>query len=141
MAKAAGQVANVAVQFYKGKPGSDGLGAVNPSTAGDASGIQWYESGIYWGALLDYARTFNDNQFGNDVGTALGLASFGSVGSFLGSNAAIAATLQGKWNDDIMWWGLAGEFDSCSGDGCRTVWQGCQDAQRSDIFASSSKYL
>ena len=32
-----------------------------------------------------------------------------SVGNFLGSNEATAATLFGKWNDDIAWWGLAGK--------------------------------
>lgn len=100
------KIAARAITFYTTSPGGDGQGAVQPSSASDASGIQWYESGIYWEAVLAYSRAFNDNSYGNVSAAALALAS-GSSGSFLGSNSFIAATLLGKWNDDIMWWGLA----------------------------------
>jgi mannan endo-1,6-alpha-mannosidase len=96
-----------ALAYYTTSPGSDGMGAVRPNTRQDAQGIQWYESGIYWGAVLEYSRVFKDEKFINIAGTALGLASYGKTGSFLGSNALVAATLMGRWNDDIAWWGLA----------------------------------
>ncbi|KAI8908021.1 glycoside hydrolase [Gorgonomyces haynaldii] len=95
------------VNYYKSKPGPDGQGAVLQNPSGDVSGVQWWESGVYWGTIFEYARVFKDNSFGNDVANALSLASYGQTGSFLGALGAVAATLQGKWNDDIMWWGLA----------------------------------
>lgn len=107
VAKFSQGVTQQAMQYYLEKPGADGEGAVTPNPSGDASGIQWYESGIYWGAILDQARLFKSNTNTAQAGTALGLASNGNVGSFLGANSLLAATMQGKWNDDILWWGLA----------------------------------
>jgi mannan endo-1,6-alpha-mannosidase len=106
VASAANKMASQLIAFYTTSPGSDGQGAVAQSSASDASGIQWYESGIYWGGILEYSKVYNDQQFGSTIASALGLAS-GSTGSFLGSNSILAATLLGKWNDDIMWWALA----------------------------------
>lgn len=100
-------VAANALQYYTGAPGGDGQGAVLPNSSPDASGIQWYESGIYWNAVLDHVRSSKNQQTGNVASTALGLASNGNVGSFLGANSALAAALQGKWNDDILWYALA----------------------------------
>lgn len=65
-----------------------------------------YESGIFWGAMMDYERAFNDTKFRKDVTSALALAS-GKTGSFLGDFSLLSETLLGKWNDDIGWWGLA----------------------------------
>jgi hypothetical protein len=103
---AAKQMASGLLEYYK--KSHDGQGVVTPSSAKDSSGVQWYESGLYWGAFMEYARVFGDNSFAGEASTALNLASFGKVASFLGPNAMLAASLQGKWNDDIMWFGLAG---------------------------------
>ncbi|KAI8908020.1 glycoside hydrolase [Gorgonomyces haynaldii] len=95
------------LDYYKTSPGPDGQGAVLQNPSQDQTGVQWWESGVYWGTLLDYAKTFQDNSLSSDIAGALSLASYGPVGSFLGALSAVAATLQGKWNDDIMWWGMA----------------------------------
>jgi mannan endo-1,6-alpha-mannosidase len=106
VANAASKMGDYLIEFYTNNPGPDGFGAIMPSSAGDVSGQQWYESGIYWGAVLDYQMVFKDNKFAETVSTALGLAS-GQSGSFLGDNKLLSATLLGKWNDDIAWWALA----------------------------------
>jgi mannan endo-1,6-alpha-mannosidase len=80
-------------------------GAIPENTASDASGMQWYESGILWGVMMDYAQITNDQTYVNTVSEALGNASFGDAASFLGgSSSSILAKLTGKWNDDILWW-------------------------------------
>ena len=83
-------------------------GAVPPNTANDASGIQWFESGILWGAMMDYAKVSGDAQFVTTVTTALVSAAYGPAANFLGPAGLqdISATLQGRWNDDIMWWAM-----------------------------------
>lgn len=93
------------IQFYTANP--DGSGAIAQNSATDISGIQWYESGIMWGAINEYSRTFTNSDFLNITAKALSLASHGSIGSFLGPSSELAATLQGKWNDDIMWYSFA----------------------------------
>jgi mannan endo-1,6-alpha-mannosidase len=42
----------------------------------------------------------------SQAATALGLAT-GEGGSLLGDDAWLSEQILGKWNDDIMWWGLA----------------------------------
>lgn len=106
IAAAAKKMASNLMYYYTTKPGPDGQGAIMPSTANDETGQQWYESGIFWGAIMEYQRTFNDNQFADTVASALSLAS-GKSGSFLGDNTVLSATLFGKWNDDIGWWGMS----------------------------------
>jgi mannan endo-1,6-alpha-mannosidase len=48
-----------------------------------------------------------NTSFVNLARQGLAAASFNQTGNFLGSNEAIAVTLQGKWNDDILWYALA----------------------------------
>ncbi|KAJ3302832.1 hydrolase 76 protein [Kappamyces sp. JEL0829] len=95
------------MSYYK--PNSQGC--VLPNTAKDASGFQYYEGGIMWGAMLEYMKTTQgsdspDLSFATTVVNGLTLSSFGTVGSFLGKNQITAETLEGKWNDDILWWAL-----------------------------------
>ena len=103
----AAKIVQNTMYYYQKSPGSDQKGAVRPINRETSDGIQWYESGIMWGAVLEYSRVFQDPQFASIASPALALASSGKVGSFLGSNKMFANTLQGKWNDDIAWWGLA----------------------------------
>lgn len=91
---------------YYNAPGASSQGTINPNTNSDASGFQWYEGGIMWGVLSEYMKTTGDLTHATTVVNALTLASYGEVGSFLGTNEVIAITLEGKWNDDILWWAL-----------------------------------
>jgi hypothetical protein len=95
------RMAEALMGFYTKTPGSDGQGAISSNTKGDYTGIQWYESGILWGAMLEHERNF-PSTFKNVTSTALSLAS-GKSGSFLGEFALLAETLLGKWNDDLGW--------------------------------------
>ncbi|KAI8834886.1 glycosyl hydrolase family 76-domain-containing protein [Chytridium lagenaria] len=52
--------------------------------AWDQNILHWHESGMYWQTYLEYRKYFADN-----------------------GNSGIQNTLQGKWNDDILWWALA----------------------------------
>jgi mannan endo-1,6-alpha-mannosidase len=106
VADSASKMGTFLLDFYTNNPGPDGFGAILPSSASDVSGQQWYESGIFWGAIMDYQMIFKDTKFAETCSTALGLAS-GRSGSFLGDNKLLSATLLGKWNDDIAWWALA----------------------------------
>jgi len=54
----------------------------------------------------------NDILYINTFSGALANASFGPTASFLGgSGLATFSAGVGKWNDDILWWGLAGMYD------------------------------
>ena len=88
-------------------------GNIKESSASDASGFQWYESGIMWGAMMDYAQITNDGKYVETVSTALGSAAFGEAASFLGGSAGkkFSQTVSGKWNDDILWWAFGGESE------------------------------
>lgn len=55
------------------------------------------------GAVVDYSAAYRSSTWVATAATALGLASAPS-GSFLGANSNLAATLLGRWNDDIMWY-------------------------------------
>ncbi|KAH6587209.1 hypothetical protein BASA50_001342 [Batrachochytrium salamandrivorans] len=99
---AIGGIARTASGYYT--PSSDG--AIPQNGASDASGIQWYESGIYFGAMMDYGKVTNDGQYMAKTVGALYNASYGPLQSFLGPYARISETLLGRWNDDIMWWAL-----------------------------------
>ena len=62
-------------------------------------------------AMMQYTDVGKDFTYFDTIGSALANASFGPSASFLGDPALqqfSAAT--GKWNDDILWWALAGEF-------------------------------
>jgi hypothetical protein len=96
-----GRMAEALMGFYTKTPGSDGHGAITPNSNSDYTGIQWYESGILWGAMLEHERNFASS-FKNVSSTALSLAS-GKKGSFLGDFPVLAETLLGRWNDDLGW--------------------------------------
>merc|ERR1719215_791118 len=80
---------------YYNAPGASSQGTINPNTNSDASGFQWYEGGIMWGVLSEYMKTTGDLTHATTVVNALTLASYGEVGSFLGTNEVIAITLEG----------------------------------------------
>jgi len=103
--EAAKRIANNLIGYYL-KPGASSQGTINPSTAQDASGFQWYEGGIMWGVMMEYMKTTGDLTHITSSVNAMTLGSFGTVGSFLGTDEVLAITLEGKWNDDILWWGL-----------------------------------
>jgi mannan endo-1,6-alpha-mannosidase len=101
VAQAVKKAAETVMKYYT--PNSQG--AIPENTASDASGMQWYESGILWGVMMDYVQITNDQTYVNTVSAALSNASFGDAASFLGgSSSSILAKLTGKWNDDILWW-------------------------------------
>ncbi len=84
-------------------------GSFPESAADDATGFQWYESGIIWGSLMDYTLITRDARFVKTISSALGNASFGQAASFLGGKKGKQFSgLTGKWNDDILWWALGG---------------------------------
>lgn len=59
--------------------------------------------------MLEYSDVGNDIRYIDTISGALANASFGRTASFLGgaSLAGFSAGI-GKWNDDILWWALAG---------------------------------
>ena len=81
-------------------------GVIRPNTSPGPDGFQWYEGGIMWGAIMEYIRLTGDTTYSETVSQALVLASEGQTASFLGKIPTLAETLEGKWNDDILWWGL-----------------------------------
>ena len=99
---------------YYNKPGASSQGTINESDNPDASGFQWYEGGIMWGAVMEYIKVTGDATHANTVVNALTEASYRKVGSFLGTSEALAVTVEGKWNDDsksfsiylVLWWSL-----------------------------------
>jgi hypothetical protein len=97
-------IAKITTSYYK----NERDGAIAQNGRRDATGVQWYESGILWMSVAEYLRVTSDNELGPLVSEALSRASFGSSANFLGSGALvlISETLYGKWNDDILWWAL-----------------------------------
>ncbi|KAJ2994805.1 hydrolase 76 protein [Globomyces sp. JEL0801] len=99
MLKAAQGIAKNLMNYYvPGKTASQGT--ILPNTAKTAQG------GIMWGVMMDYMKATGDQQYSTAVVNGLTLASYGPTASFLGKTASIAETLEGKWNDDILWWAL-----------------------------------
>jgi hypothetical protein len=49
-----------------------------------------------WGAVLEYIKSTGDASYSTIVVNALTLASYGTVGSFLGTNEILANTIEGK---------------------------------------------
>ena len=105
MRQVAQQMAKVVISNYvPGKTASQGA-MFDRSNDPSINGFQWWENGVMWSALMDYSAMTGDSQHLNTIVPALTLASFKTVGSFLGPNKGTAASL-GKWNDDILWWAL-----------------------------------
>jgi mannan endo-1,6-alpha-mannosidase len=91
---------------YYDPPRTATEGTIFPNSAQDSTGFQWFEGGIMWGAMFEYMKTLGDQQYVETISQALVLASFGEIASFLGAIPTLAETLQGKWNDDILWWAM-----------------------------------
>ena len=93
------------MSYYSPSP----LGTIPEKASEGPDGFQWYDMGIYWGAMMEYSLLTSDSTYFKTIGGALANASFGPTASFLGDAALqqFSATT-GKWNDDILWWGLAG---------------------------------
>ncbi|KAK6091322.1 hypothetical protein MT418_008167 [Batrachochytrium dendrobatidis] len=92
----------------------DRRGAIPDIGSDGIESRQWWESGVMWGAFGEYARYTKDLQFVPIVTNALSNGSISNtqvnskeVGSFLGADQRLGATLLGRWNDDIAWYGLA----------------------------------
>lgn len=80
----------------------------NPSGVFDQASTPWHESGMIWGMYMDYAKYTGDTQFLDVVTGALVNTSYGAEQDLLGgSMSSTAATLLGRWNDDILWHSLA----------------------------------
>ncbi|KAA1110377.1 hydrolase 76 protein [Puccinia graminis f. sp. tritici] len=80
----------------------------NPSGVFDQASTPWHESGMIWGLFMDYAKYTGDTQFLDVVTGALVNASYGAEQDLLGgAMSSTAATLLGRWNDDILWHSLA----------------------------------
>ncbi|KAI8924138.1 glycoside hydrolase [Entophlyctis helioformis] len=103
--EAVGRASRSLAAYYR--PNFSGAIPDNPAT--DASGRQWYESGVMWGSLLETVRVTRNTELAAVAAGALSNASYApaNVGSFLGPQRSVAATLLGRWNDDIGWYGLA----------------------------------
>ncbi|KAJ3274067.1 hydrolase 76 protein [Terramyces sp. JEL0728] len=105
VAQAQQAIAKRLFSYYNPPKGVDGT--IMPLNAGTTTaGYEWYEGGICWGAVFEYARVSGDGQYSQNVNKGLQAASYGSVGSFLGIDKEIQGLI-GRWNDDIQWWGLA----------------------------------
>jgi mannan endo-1,6-alpha-mannosidase len=70
-----------------------------------ANDTQWWESGVMWGAVMEYTSLSRDSSYVSVAIDALVKASKGNF-FFLGENAEISETLRGRWNDDIAWWAM-----------------------------------
>ena len=65
----------------------------------------------------EYARNTNDDQFNIILTNALSNVSLSNLevnnfelGTFLGPDQSVSATLLGRWNDDIEWYAMACKF-------------------------------
>ena len=98
------------VQYYLDNPKT--AGSIPESSSPGIDGFQWYESGIMWGAVLDYIQVSGDQQYLTVATQAVTLASHNGVGSFVGDPGLFGLDQtrtqiwDGKWNDDILWWAL-----------------------------------
>jgi hypothetical protein len=70
--------------------------------------VQYFESGMIWGFMLEHAQITRDESQVPIVIQEIVKATYGPTGDLLGPKEfqnAISA-LEGKWNDDILWWYL-----------------------------------
>ncbi|KAL8280357.1 hypothetical protein RQP46_007274 [Phenoliferia psychrophenolica] len=68
----------------------------------------WYESGVMWGAFMDYEKWSGDDQFAQTAAEALAHMAFNKQQDFLnGVHAKHEENKEGKWNDDILFGSLA----------------------------------
>jgi hypothetical protein len=68
----------------------------------------WWESGTIWQTYMDFAQYTGDETFSETVGAALTSASYNETHDYLGENHNYTQTVESRWNDDIMWYALAG---------------------------------
>lgn len=104
MKAALAQMSDRLLGYYSTLQTSDG--AILNNQRSDSSGFQWYENGIMWGAIMEHTKATGYDKNLQTTVNAITMASYGPVASFLGTNVISAATLEGKWNDDILWWAL-----------------------------------
>lgn len=81
-----------------------------PNSSGVFDQVQtpWHETGMIWGMYFDHAKYTGDTEFLDVVTGALVNTSYGSQQDLLGgAMSSTAATLLGRWNDDILWHSLA----------------------------------
>jgi len=108
------QIAINLMNYYK--PNS--VGSIPQSSSKGPDGFQWFEMGFFCKiyltyhagmAVAQYMDVGDDITFMDTFSGALANASFGKAASYLGGSelAGFSATT-GKWNDDILWWGIAG---------------------------------
>ncbi|KAM0754499.1 family 76 glycoside hydrolase [Meredithblackwellia eburnea MCA 4105] len=77
-----------------------------PSSSGvfNENTTPWHQSGMIWGQYMDYLKWSGDAQFHSRVAGALSNMSYTDEQDFLHSKyATLQETLEGKWNDDILW--------------------------------------
>ena len=104
------RLVEILVNQYKNNPSNQG--AIPESRSGGVDGFQWYESGIMWGAVLDYIQASGDQDYLTIATQAVTLAAHNGVGSFVGNPGLFGLdqtrtqVWDGKWNDDILWWAL-----------------------------------
>uniref|UniRef100_A0A0S1MJU0 Mannan endo-1,6-alpha-mannosidase n=1 Tax=Phakopsora pachyrhizi TaxID=170000 RepID=A0A0S1MJU0_PHAPC len=80
----------------------------NPTGVFEQVQTPWHESGMIWGMFTDHAKWSGDTQFMSLVSAALVNSSYGAEQDFLGGKMSrVAATMLGRWNDDILWPSLA----------------------------------
>jgi hypothetical protein len=72
----------------------------------DGQNVQWFESGVIWAAFIEHIKATGDTKWLDQVTQSLVNASYGVSANFLGSPSiqALSGTLEGKWNDDILWY-------------------------------------
>ncbi|KAI8849480.1 glycosyl hydrolase family 76-domain-containing protein [Chytridium lagenaria] len=70
------------------------------NAAWDEDVFHWHESGMYWQTYLEYRKWFGDNSTINSYRPRWRKQR-------IMSKEWSENTLRGKWNDDILWWGLA----------------------------------
>lgn len=99
---AAAKVVDNLMAYYT--PNEDGV--IPPVESESASGFQWFEMGMFWGAMMEYTSASKDQRYLNVIGGALGNASFGEVASFIGPRINGNWPTRGRWNDDLGWYGL-----------------------------------
>ncbi|KAJ2993756.1 hydrolase 76 protein [Globomyces sp. JEL0801] len=77
-----------------------------PAFDGAIQNITFYESGIFWGVMMDYVQATGDQTYSTLIVNAITLASDRKSSNFLGSSPAFAETWLGVWNDDLLWWAM-----------------------------------
>ncbi|KAJ3215894.1 hydrolase 76 protein [Dinochytrium kinnereticum] len=68
--------------------------------------VQWHESALYWNTYVNYRKFSGDPTYDDFINGEMIMATRYDQGDFLDSASGKDATWNGRWNDDIGWWGL-----------------------------------